>query len=196
MFFGSTVDGAIAIAPVQIGEATAFRLRVRNDSTQTLTKATVRLGTVTQAIADPYDYPSLPDGASITDVIDVEDVCDWTSTSLICNYGNLPGRSGAHDVIVVVDPGGNNPLKVWAAVTINEGLGINNPDTFFADGEGLAFAANEDNVGRVIPKGQLISLATGVGSNGLSIGVSINRASNGDVVAINEDQTDFACPAG
>jgi len=201
VFFGSTVDGTIAIAPVQIGQDTAFRLRVRNDSTQTLTKATVRLGTATEAIADPYDYLSLPAGASITDVIDVEDACTWTSASLTCEYGNLAGRSAAHDVIVVVNPAANNPpapnpLKVWAAVTINEGLGINNPDTFFADGQGLAFIANDDNVGRVIPRGQLISLSTNPGTNGLSVGVLINRLSNGDVVAINEDQADFECPTG
>jgi hypothetical protein len=199
VFFGSVVDGKLAIAPVAIGELTAVRFRVQNDSTQTLTKATVRFGESTASITSPFDDPSLPAGATIADVIDPEGACGWTDQSprsLTCNFGNLPGRSGPREVVAVIDAGGNNPLALWAAVTINEGLGINNPDTFFADGEGLAFTANDDNIGRVIPRGQLISLATSAGANGLSVGVFINRPSNGDVVAINEDQADFACPAG
>ena len=186
LFFGSVVNGEVYLSPVEIGQTTAFRLVLRNDSTQTLNQASVKLGD---------SAPGSLTGATIVDVVGPDaGMCARTSTSLTCDYGQLR-RDQARTITVVLLPTGTGAVSVRPIAEINETQGTTNLDTVTAVGSTVPFAPGDD-IGRVIPAGTRFAGETALGVNGFKVGVAIARnAGPGETLAILEDDVDF-CALG
>ena len=197
-FFGSpgAADGTLVLSPVQNGGSTAVRVRFQNLSGQTFNQVRVLLG-------DNVSAASLPAGALI-DSVHGTNAGDCTISadqrSLDCDYGHVPkGSRGTRDVTVVIDlsAAGTGAKTVTAKAEINETQGTTNVDTSFATGSTTTFAADGDNVGDVIPQGQLLKIATFLAANGISVQLSIDKTSDGsDALAIRENQTEIVINCG
>jgi hypothetical protein len=197
-FFGSpgAADGTLVLSPVQNGGKTVVRIRFQNLSGQTFNQVRALLG-------DNVSATSIPAGALIESVYGADkDDCTISDDhrSLACDYGHVPkGSRGTRDVTVVVDlnAAGTGVKTLTARAEINETQGTTNVDTSDAIGSTTTFAADGDNTGNVIPLGQQLKVATGLGSNGFGVSMAIDKSSDGsNALAILETQSNVVINCG
>ena len=192
-FFGSpgAPDQHLVLSPVQEGGKTVVRIQFKNLSGQTFNQVTVLLGD--NASADSLPTGALIDGKFGTNAGDC--TISANKRNLTCDYGHLPkGSRGVRDVTVVIDlsAAGSGAKTIRAKAQINETQGTTNVDTTTAEGSTTPFTADGDNVGNVIPQGQLLKIATSLASNGISVQLLINKNSDGsNALAIRETQSDI-----
>ena len=193
MFLGSPggTHGELEALAVSAGQFTFLDVEVRNISKKPINKARLSMGSTTPG-GDPYDFPSLPDGATIFSVTPSTG-CTFSSAALACQFGKLKAGEWRTVRIVIDTPATGSNVAFWVGLEVNEGSSTpGNTDTFFASGE---FDVPSGPVARGwVPSGALLALATDVDDDSnLHTAIEAGGQADSAIAEIIEDESDEAC---
>jgi len=213
LYVGDPADYAIPLptdyvvrpTPVSEGNVTYFDVLIKNAGKQTLTSATVGMGTLIGDI-DGVAGPRLPEGWKIKNVVSLSGIAPTCITDLVstapatglievgayvgfnCNFGNLAKGSAGGTIRVYLIagpalPGGSAALVVSGKVA--EAVGGNvgsNANTFFAYGTGDFFVSGAGKVAGLFTGGTVTPKTHG----GPATTIDLGTLSDDYVVSIDE----------
>lgn len=189
--------------PVSDGQVTYFDALIKNLGKQTLTSATIGMGTL---VADDNGLPGpgLPDGWTIKDVTSLSGTvpsCTFDGATanawdgFSCNFGNLAKGSAGGTIRVFLTAGPDllDSTDIVVSGKVAEAVGGNvgsNKNTFYAYGNGTFFVFGDGKIAGLFSKKKVTPVVHGPAQTTIDL-----TALEGDyVVSIDEVSPGPACP--